>query len=283
MNRRSFLKKMAASVLALFGVGGGTYYYAREIEPGMLKLHKETLTSDKIPKSFDGLKILQFSDTHVGFHYSLEQLDQLSAEINSHDPDIVLFTGDLVDEPDQFEWDQRIKNVLKKIHGPEGKFWIYGNHDHGGYGTEIVREAMDAGGFKLLQNNHAILTKGDDSITLAGVDDVMLGRPDLGKALEGTDPDAFTMVMIHEPDYADKAKQYPIDVQFSGHSHGGQVQIPLVGHIYTPAYAEKYVEGNYRIGDRLQLYVSRGIGTTRLPYRFLCAPEITLFQLQSKQ
>ncbi|SDJ75756.1 metallophosphoesterase [Sediminibacillus albus] len=283
MNRRSFLKKISASALALLGIGGGTYYYARDIEPGMLKIKHETLSSGKIPASFDGINILQFSDTHVGFHYSLEQLDQLAAEINAQNPDIVLFTGDLVDEPNQFNWDNQIVTILKTINAPLGKYWVYGNHDHGGYGTETVKKVMDAGGFALLQNSHVNITRGETSITIAGVDDVMLGKPDLDKTLNGANQDNYTIIMIHEPDYADKAKNYPVDVQVSGHSHGGQVQIPLVGHVYTPAYAEKYVEGTYHLDDRLQLFVSRGIGTTRLPYRFLCAPEMTVFSLKSSQ
>ncbi|MDY0408045.1 hypothetical protein [Paracerasibacillus soli] len=91
------------------------------------------------------------------------------------------------------------------------------------------------------------------------------------KALQHTNPDLFTVLLAHEPDFANIAKNYPIDVQLSGHSHGGQVRFPIVGHLYTPAYAQQYIQGKYELNkENFILYVNKGIGTTRLPYRFLC-------------
>lgn len=140
---------------------------------------------------------------------------------------------------------------------------------------------MDQGGFQLLQNEHILIRNGSASFALAGLDDVMLGKPDIEKALNRIPEDLFTLLMVHEPDVADDYQRYPIDLQLSGHSHGGQVQLPFYGYMVTPPYAEKYVEGHYRLEQGLDLYVSRGIGTTRLPYRFLCQPEISLFLLKS--
>ncbi|ENH97203.1 hypothetical protein J416_07177 [Gracilibacillus halophilus YIM-C55.5] len=282
MNRRTFIKRLFTSALALFGLTGGTYYYAREIEPKMLRIRHQTIESTNIPESFDGFRILQFSDTHIGYHYTINQLENLAAEINQLTPDLVVFTGDLVDHPDQFDWDDRISSCLQNITSKHGKYWIYGNHDHGGYGTDIVKQVFDKSEFKLLQNSHTILQKNDDKIVLAGVDDALLGDPSVTNAVSNQAEHYFTILLAHEPDYADSVSQYPIDVQLSGHSHGGQVQIPFVGYVYTPYLAEKYVEGEYQIGQYpLQLHVSRGIGTTRLPYRFLCRPEMTVFQLSS--
>ncbi|WP_226034559.1 metallophosphoesterase [Aquibacillus saliphilus] len=282
MDRRSFLKKLAASTLALLGSGGGTYYYAREIEPSMLTIHQEKITSPKIIDSFNQFTIAQFSDTHIGFHYTLDQFAELVTTLNDQKPDVVVFTGDLVDAPNEFNWDNQLIKILSSIKAPYGKFWIYGNHDHGGYGTEIVKEAMDKGGFTLLKNTNTIVSKNGKSIALVGLDDAMLGSPDIDQALDNLDSTLLTIVLVHEPDYADIVKNYPVDVQLSGHSHGGQIQIPFLGHLYTPSLAEKYVEGKYTFSNApLELHVSRGIGTTRLPYRFLCRPEITLFQLEN--
>lgn len=281
MNRRTFIKKLFASSLAILGIGGGTYYYAREIEPSMLTIHQETITSSKLSKSFNQFKIVHISDTHIGFHYSLEQFEQLIKKVNDLKPDCVVFTGDLVDKPNRYSWDSRLVNLLSSLSAPFGKFWIYGNHDHGGYGTDIVKEAMDNSGFILLKNSHHIIERNGDTFTLAGLDDAMLGDPDIESALHNTNTDKFTMLLVHEPDYAEITKNHSVDVQLSGHSHGGQVQIPFWGYVYTPTYAEKYVEGKYEIGSNpLHLFVSRGIGTTRLPYRFLCKPEITIFTLE---
>ncbi|MDC3412754.1 metallophosphoesterase [Aquibacillus sp. 3ASR75-11] len=281
MKRRSFLKKSLTSTLSLFGLSGGTYYYAKEIEPSMLRIQKEQISSSKIPKTFHNYKIVQFSDTHIGFNYNLDQFSELIEEMNKQKADIVIFTGDLVDKPQEYDWNQEIIDLLQRIDAPK-KYWIYGNHDHGGYGTEIVKETMDRGGFVLLQNSSVRIEKSSQYINLAGIDDIMLGKPDIKKTLNNVDPNYFTIFLVHEPDFADTTKSYDVDIQLSGHSHGGQIQIPFFGYVYTPALAEKYVEGRYNLpASSLTLYVSRGIGTTRLPYRFLCKPEFTVYQLKA--
>jgi len=282
MNRRSFLKKAFGSFLAIIGISGGTYYYAREIEPSLLQIHQENISSANIPSSFEDFKIIQFSDTHIGFHYTLEQFNDLVRKINELKPDLIVFTGDLVDEPNKYHWNDQLIQSLRDLQANHGKFWIYGNHDHGGYGTNIVKKAMEQSEFELLKNEHTVIEKNKERFILAGIDDVMLGKPDLSQTLKNTNPDLFTILLAHEPDYADTARQFPVDVQLSGHSHGGQVRFPFLGHLYTPAYAEKYVQGKYVFNDeRLTLYVNSGIGTTRLPYRFLCKPEIHVFTLKS--
>ncbi|WP_174613093.1 metallophosphoesterase [Virgibacillus ihumii] len=282
MNRRTFLKKSVGSLLALVGLSGGTYFYAREIETGMLELKRDVISSKKIPDSFNQFKIIQFSDTHIGFHYSLEQLDELVNTINNEKPDLIVFTGDLVDQANTYNWSENLVIALKKLQANHGKYWIYGNHDHGGYGTDVVKNAMDKADFQLLKNSHATIRIADREIILAGIDDVMLGNPDLRKTLVAANPDLFTILLAHEPDYADRVTQYPVDVQLSGHSHGGQVRLPFIGDLYTPLYAEKYVQGRHSLNDgKLILYVSKGIGTTRVPYRFLCKPEINIFTLET--
>ncbi|TMN23430.1 metallophosphoesterase [Lentibacillus cibarius] len=282
MNRRTFLKRTIGSLTALVGLGGGGYYYARDVEPRMLSIHQQELSSTKLSAAFDDFTIVQFSDTHIGFHYSLKQFSELVDEINSLKPDLIVFTGDLVDKPDTYHWSGELTQLLKKLQANNGKYWIYGNHDHGGYGTDIVKKVMDKADFHLLKNTHTTIERNNRQFVVAGIDDVMLGSPDLEKALTNADPDTFTILLAHEPDYADETVQFPVDVQLSGHSHGGQVRLPFVGHLYTPLYAQKYVQGEHTFEtSNLTLYVNRGIGTTRLPYRFLCKPEIHLFQLKS--
>ncbi|MFZ3579676.1 metallophosphoesterase [Virgibacillus sp. DJP39] len=279
MNRRSFLKKSIGSILAFLGLSGGTYYYAREIEPTLLDIQQETLTSVKLSPEFNNFKIVQFSDTHIGFHYSLQQLEKLVQTINNQNPDIIVFTGDLVDAPNNYNWNTTLIRILGSLEAEYGKYWIYGNHDHGGYGTNIMRNVMDQSGFNLLQNQHTTIVKGEESFVLAGIDDVMLGNPNLGKTLQQADPSLFTILLAHEPDFALQTINYDVDVQLSGHSHGGQIRLPIIGHLYTPMYAQKYVKGKYQL-NHLTLYVTKGIGTTRLPYRFLCKPDIYVYTLK---
>ncbi|MDY0406031.1 metallophosphoesterase [Virgibacillus sp. 179-BFC.A HS] len=188
----------------------------------------------------------------------------------------------MIDKPDEYTFNQRLINLLKNLQAKQAKLWIYGNHDHGGYGTEVIKNVMTKGGFQLLQNSHHILEKNNDRLLVAGIDDAILGRPNLEKAIMNSNPDLFTILLAHEPDYADTASQYPVDVQLSGHSHGGQVRLPFIGSLYTPKYAQKYIDGKHRITKKLTLYVNKGIGTTRLPYRFLCEPEMTLYTLEQQ-
>ncbi|MGV2619858.1 UNVERIFIED_CONTAM: metallophosphoesterase [Halobacillus marinus] len=281
MSRRTFLKRVLSGTAGILGIGAFGYSYARYLEPHMLQTKTYSITSEKIPRAFHNFKVLQFSDTHLGFHYDINQLNKLSETINGYEPDLLLFTGDLVDKPHTYDYPVELVQVLRKLEAKRGKYWIYGNHDHGGYGTDKIRDVMDQGGFQLLQNEHILIRNGSASFALAGLDDVMLGKPDIEKALNRIPEDLFTLLMVHEPDVADDYQRYPIDLQLSGHSHGGQVQLPFYGYMVTPPYAEKYVEGHYRLEQGLDLYVSRGIGTTRLPYRFLCQPEISLFLLKS--
>ena len=283
MNRRSFLKKIIGGLLTVVGLGAGAYYYARDIEPRLLQLDYQDIISPKIPTAFEGFKIVQFTDTHVGFHYSIDQLKKLVTEINEQDPHVIVFTGDLIDEPQTYAWDHMLIEALQSLKALYGKYWIYGNHDHGGYGTESVKNIMDQSGFKLLKNNHTMIEHHNESIVFAGIDDVILGKPDLSQTLDGIDPQLFTILLAHEPDFAESATKFPIDIQLSGHSHGGQVRFPFIGHLYTPAYAEKYIQGNYKFSrNNMNLYVSRGIGTTRLPFRFLCKPEFSIFTLKKE-
>lgn len=281
MTRRTFIKRSLTSAAAMIGLSAFGYTYARYLEPNMLNIQRYDIAHDKIPRSFHNLKILQFSDTHIGFHYDLDQFDKLIEKINAEKPELLLFTGDLVDEPQHYSFPSRLVESLKRLEAPLGKFWIYGNHDHGGYGTEKIFDVMKQGGFQLLQNQNTIIENGSQSITLAGVDDVMLGQPDIDRTLSSVPEGSFTLLMVHEPDVALEFQHHPVDVQLSGHSHGGQVQVPFFGYLITPPFAEHFVEGHYVLEEGLQLYVSRGIGTTRLPYRFLCRPEMSVFQLKT--
>lgn len=282
MNRRTFIKRSFGSLITLIGLSGGTYFYARDIEPNLLKITEEPIHYPNIPTAFHNFKIVQFSDTHIGFHYDLDQFKELAIKINQLQPDLILFSGDLVDKPNQFYWDDRIVEILRSMNAEYGKYWIYGNHDHGGYGTEIVKDIMEAGEFILLQNESVPINKEGSYFTLAGIDDVMLGKPDLNKALQNQQEKDFTILLSHEPDFADITKNYPVQVQLSGHSHGGQVRFPFIGDLYTPPYAEKYVQGKYELKQNFTLYVNSGIGTTRLPYRFLCKPELHMYELKSE-
>lgn len=284
VSRRSFLKKTLGFAAAVFGLSAGGYYYARDIEPRLLDITTHKIYNKAIPQAFNNIKIVQFSDTHLGFHYDLKQLEKLTKKINNLKPDIIFFTGDLMDEPNKYADAGQIAPILKELEAPLGKYAIYGNHDHGGYGTDIYKSIMQKAEFTLMLNeNHKINFSGS-TIHVIGIDDAMLGRPDIKLALDSVDESSYKILLSHAPDLADGASSFGIQLQLSGHSHGGQIKIPFFGALVKPPYAERYPEGFYQIGseDPLTLYVNRGLGTTRLPFRFLSRPEMTVFTLHSE-
>lgn len=283
--RRTFLKRTFGSFLTVLGLSSGGYLYANRIEPSLIDIQEQNIKHPLIPNSFDGIKMIQFSDTHLGFQYSLHQFNQLVEKINSLKPDIILFTGDLMDEPNQYTEINKLIPILKNLHAPLGKYCIFGNHDHGGYGSEIYRNIMETTNFTVLLNNSApVKLKDGSKIYLLGIDDAMLGHPNLPLTLKNVPANTFKILLSHAPDLAETAARYPIQWQLSGHSHGGQIKIPFLGALVTPPFAQIYPEGLYSIGENnpLSLYVNRGIGTTRLPFRFLSKPELTVFTLKSE-
>ncbi|RBP95037.1 hypothetical protein DFO70_10367 [Cytobacillus firmus] len=283
VSRRSFLKRALGFFAAVFGISAGGYYYARDIEPRLLEITKYKISDNAIPKAFHNKKIIQFSDTHLGFHYDLKQLEKLIEKINSLKPDIVFFTGDLMDEPNKYKEANQIAPLLKRIQAPLGRFAIYGNHDHGGYGSDIFKSIMEESEFILLLNENRKIEFSGSSIQIIGIDDAMLGRPDIKLASRSLDDSSYNILLSHAPDLADEASAFNINLQLSGHSHGGQIKLPFMGALVKPPHAERYYEGFYEIGGQspLTLYVNRGLGTTRLPFRFLSKPELTVFTLQS--
>ncbi|TFB14058.1 metallophosphoesterase [Filobacillus milosensis] len=283
-SRRTFLKRVTVGTLGFVGLSYGGYYYAREFEPRWLNTIYSTIESQRIPKPFNDFKIVQITDTHMGFHYKIEDFEKMIKEVNQESPDLIVFTGDLTDDPSILSdaYFEKIIQIFKQLEAPFGKYWIYGNHDHGGYGTRMIKNVMQRSDFKLLQNDKVKIEKDRTQINLAGLDDVLLGSPRISNLLSDEETNQFNILLCHEPDFARQTINFPFDLQLSGHSHGGQIQLPFVGYIVTPRLGTQYVEGHYELGQRpLHLYVSRGIGTTRLPFRFFCRPEINVYTLQS--
>ncbi|MED0772846.1 metallophosphoesterase [Bacillus siamensis] len=283
MTRRTFLKRGFGIFGAALATACGGYGYARYIEPRMIEITRHTITSRLIPRGFDNFKIVQFSDTHLSDVFTTEDLNKTAEKINQLKPDLLIFTGDLIDKPHLYHDHQHALAVLERLEAPFGKLCVYGNHDHGGYGTNTYKTLMEAADFQVLRNGYRQVQLADGSrIELASLDDLMLGKPDYEGTLSRLSEDAFSILLVHEPDAALKIGGHPVNLQLSGHTHGGQVQLPFFGPLITPPYGKTYTDGMYTLHDTT-VYVNRGLGTTRLPYRFLARPEITLFTLKTVQ
>lgn len=241
----------------------------------------------RLPESFDGFTIAQLSDFHYDPHFSAVPIRKAVAIVNSLKPDLVVLTGDFVTAPAISTPRSRRRaagkaepcaETLRALQASIGRFAILGNHDREAGGDRVT--AIVAGqGIPVLRNRSVPLERGTDRVWLVGVDDVLKGLPDLGAAIKKIPAKDTKILLAHEPDFADESSLQPIDLQLSGHSHGGQIWIPGIGAPWLPPLSKKYPRGLYQVGD-LTLYTNFGIGTIRLPIRINCPPEITLIKLR---
>ncbi|MEH7109026.1 metallophosphoesterase [Bacillus sp. JJ1764] len=276
LNRRSFLKKSGKWSIGLLAASALTGAYSFKAERFWYQIKEIQLKVKNLPKAFDGWRIVQFSDTHLGFYYDIEDFKPVIKKINRLKPDLIFFTGDLIQAGNMVP--ERYISYLQELKAAHGKWAVIGNHDMS-IKNRIIQVLQNAE-FSVLENKHDVIKVNQDRLYIAGIDDVMYGFPNIRKAVEGLSEQDCVLFLAHEPDIASQIAKYPIKAQFSGHSHGGQVRLPFYGPLIRQKMAIHYVDGLYHIGEtKIPLYVNRGIGTTNLPIRFFCRPEITVFQL----
>lgn len=253
--------------------------YSRYIEPNLLVSNNYTIESNK--RSGKLIKVVQFSDTHLGEFFTLEKLEKVVRQINSEDPDIVIFTGDLMDIASEFNDRDKISNVLKKINAKYGKFTVYGNRDYGGGAKNYYKDIMEESGFELLINSSEVIDIDGRKVRILGADDAFLGTYNSKSTLKGITNDTYNILILHEPDLVDDFIHAPINLALAGHSHGGQVYIPYYGPIVKTELAEKYTKGFYNFDNEVntQLYVNSGLGNTKIGYRLFNVPQILVFKI----
>lgn len=278
ISRRTFLKY---SMLTAVGVIASTGVYSRYMEPKRVQMTRLTLSSARLPRSFHNIRIVHISDIHYGFHMDQHKLQQIVNKINLEHADIVCFTGDLIDEG-HVELRSAI-SVLKQLQAPFGKFAVLGNHDYRRTTPDKSTNALQEAGFKVLFNSHMELLWKGARIAIIGLEDWFGGHPDMEAATRGLREEQFKLVLAHEPDMADMIMEFPVDLQLSGHSHGGQISIPGVHSVpWNPEMGIKYPSGLYTFPSTpFRLYTTRGVGMTFMPIRLFCRPEITVITLQS--
>lgn len=273
ITRRQFLARGAAAVI---GAGLLTSGYAWLGEPNWLDVTKLDLKFNNLPSAFSGLKVVHFSDTHLGFNKDAADLTRLAEHISKVEPDLICFTGDIVDSDAEDLIDS--VPILASLNAPLGKYAILGNHDF--KNTKLISELWKSAGFRLLRNESYLLKRGGAVMAVTGLDDLLHGKPDPAKAFAGVPEGTFNLLLMHEPDYADTAQDYSVHLQLSGHSHGGQIRVPILGAPFTPYGSLKYINGLYYTDAKaMPVYVNRGFGETYMPFRFLCRPELTVLTL----
>jgi len=260
-----------------------------------VKVFSKLIQVNDLPASFSGLKIVQLSDIHLaGFHFNPGHMEKVVSRVNQLEPDLVLFTGDMVhnfaEELEPFT------GILDQLKAPLGKYAVLGNHDYGHYyrwespeaeaeNLDRTKELIRQSGFDLLLNEHRTLSVGGDSLEIIGVEN--WGKPpfpqegDLQSAMRGTSETLVKILLSHDPSHWDlvvRGKE-PIALTLSGHTHGMQFGIEVGEFRWSPsAWTYKQWAGLYSENGQY-LYVNRGLGFTGFPGRVGIRPEITLLTL----
>lgn len=274
---KSFIKLLLIVFVMLFLTAG----YSWKVEPFLLFTYQYQLNKSENENGTE-VKVVQLSDLEISEHYSEKQLNRLVKKINELKPDIIVFTGDLFNNFAQYAPVKEVTEALQAMKATYGKYAVWGNHDIGGGAVRQYETILKSADFILLENSSdTIKINEKDSLFIAGLDDSLLGSPDMDVILNEMDWSTnYKILLLHEPDIVDNYNNLPFDLILAGHSHGGQVKIPFTKGVRT-RLAEKYLDGFYEIGEERKtlLYVNTGIGTSRIPIRFLVFPEIPVFTI----
>ena len=276
MADRDSKRRWIAAAAALLGA----YLYAREVEIRRVEIKAVALTLPRLAPEFDGYRLVQIGDIHLDDWTKPERLTGIVAKVNAQRPDLIAITGDFASYSAK-ELDTRsLTDALRKLRARDGVVAILGNHDYL-TGVELVRRCIREAGITELVNSVLTLRRGDASLHVAGIDDVMEGRSRLDLVLHDLPESGAALLLAHEPDFADvSAATGRFDLQLSGHSHGGQVRVPFLMRLALPPFSQRYTSGLYEVGGMIQ-YTNRGLGFVNLRLRFLCRPEITVLTLRS--
>jgi predicted MPP superfamily phosphohydrolase len=251
--------------------------YGVFVETQWVEVTRVTVHLPRLPAELDGLRVVQMSDLHYNTRWSERAIRRAVRLAAREQPDLVVFTGDYVTHSSRGA--EPCARVLGQLRAPLGAYAVLGNHDYWGRKSDVVADALTSHGIRVLANESAPITVNGKTLWIVGVDDYWSRNMDHRAALGGLPEDDAKIVLLHEPDFAGLTAQYAVDLQLSGHSHGGQGRLPWIGALHYPPFAGGYPEGLRRVGA-MQVYTNRGIGTVGLPLRFLCRPEVTVFTLR---
>ncbi len=269
------------TIASLCALGLGLWAFW--LEPASLYNEDHELTLPGWPKSCDGLRVAVLADLHVGSPFNgIDKLEQIVDLTLKAKPDLILLAGDYVIHGvvgGKFVEPETIAKGLQRLAAPLGVFAVLGNHDQR-QGAEEIRTAMESRGIKVLDDDSIPLRLAECRIWLAGLSDLWTGRRAYQAALSKIPQGEATIAFTHNPDaFAGLPK--PVTLTIAGHTHGGQVRLPLLGRLVVPSeYGERYAIGHVVENGR-HLFVSPGLGTSIFPVRFLVPPEVSVLTLRS--
>ena len=265
------------------------FVYGMYIHPKGFVTKEIAIKDESLDASYNGFKIVQFSDIHYGRMFNEESLKRLVNSINEQKPDIVVLTGDLIDKDTNMTTNManKISEFLNKIEATSGKYAINGNND---LKFDEWTNIITNGGFKDLNNTYDTIYKdGYSNIFIAGastikdklsINDKLKTSIDYLNSFEKDGP-IYKILLLHEPDVIDDMSVNPFDLILAGHSHAGQVRLPFIGAIILPDGAKKYYDSHYKI-ENSDLYISNGLGVSNYNFRLFNTPSYNVYRLVEK-
>ena len=289
--RRTFLKTSMLTVAGMGTAGVGTYYYSKQIEPAWFDITHLTVRLARLTPAFQGYRLVQISDIHTDSTFmSADRLAGLVQTVNALQADLLVITGDFVTR--YMPADKHILSELRNLRARDGVIGVMGNHDHAA-DVDWVSSCLQGTNVQVLNNTIRTIQRGDEMLHIVGMDDLWPTNDDtpepvwnhlpLLQQVTATFPEqGAAVLLVHEPDFADvTAHVGRYDLELSGHSHGGQVRVPIAGALALPPLAHNYPCGLYQVKDLLH-YTNRGLGMVAPRVRLNCRPEITVFELSTK-
>ncbi|MBP6991485.1 MAG: metallophosphoesterase [Spirochaetes bacterium] len=257
--------------------------YGLTIERYALRINTYPLHFENLPAAFNGYRILVITDLHYGRLMSKPWVSEIIERANRAGADCIVCLGDYVKKRNTKDELRVIWPMLKTLKAPGGVFFINGNHEHWADHALSLRLLEESG--SSLRHRHAVIRKGGAAVALAGCGDARGGdEPGLDEALDRVPDGMFTILLAHNPDAADLPRKKPVDLFLCGHTHGGQIVVPVIDYpVMIPVDNKLYDSGLKHNARREAVFISRGIGWGVAPVRLNCTPEIAIIQLVSKK
>ncbi|MCM1982844.1 metallophosphoesterase [Lyngbya confervoides] len=253
-------------------------FYAAVLEPNWLEIKALEVTLPHLPAAFEGYRLVHLTDIHADAWMTPKRLEKLVQQVNHQNPDLVVLTGDFV--TNQAEVYGPTLMQLAALRATDKAIAVLGNHDVWS-NRPLVAQTLQAAGVKVLENSLVVIEHQGQSLVVGGIGDVWTGRDRLEDLLQQLPTAGCQILLVHEPDFAHQsAPTEKFDLQLSGHSHGGQVKIPLLGAPKLPPYGQDYPFGRYQVGTMIQ-YTGRGVGMVRPRVRLNARPELTVLTLHA--
>ena len=252
------------------------------IEPGRLTVTHQNVVCNQLTPGLTGLRIGLMADFHFRPGQDDELVDKAVEQARRENLDLIALTGDFVDSDPRVL--MPLLEKLEKLTARHGVFAVMGNHDGWNEDRETIRRRFENAGISFLINQHSLLAIRGETLAVAGTDFVWRGKPDPDRTLRGIHADTPVLALVHEPDFFDTmAARREILLQVSGHTHGGQCRVPLLGIAPVKVkYGTRYVYGGFSRGES-NLFVTRGVGTTGPRVRFACPPELAVLTLRGPE